>query len=162
MIGVMADSHDNIEAIEKALEFFKESGVDMVIHGGDIVSPFTVESFKKIDCEIRAVCGNNEGDLANLNKKFEELDVELSDFLEFQYDEVNIAVYHGHNPSILDSIVKSAKYDVVVTAHTHTPEVTLEENTLVVNPGETCGYLTGVRTVALLDIKEMKADIREL
>jgi len=162
MIGVMADSHDNIKAVEKAVEFFNKNEVDLVLHAGDIVSPFTLEPFKKLRGEFKAVYGNNEGDKFNLNRKLKDFDTELTDLLEITYGEKRIAVYHGQNPSILDSIVKSGKYDVVVTAHTHTPEVTLEENTLVVNPGETCGYLTGVKTVALLDVAEMKAEIVEL
>jgi len=158
----MADSHDNMEAVDKAIEFFNEHKVGLVIHAGDIVSPFTIGLFKKLKCDFKAIYGNNEGDKLNLNRKIKEFETELTDFLELTYDERKIAVYHGHNPSILDSIVKSGKYDVVVTAHTHTPEITIEENTLVINPGETCGYLTGVKTVALLDTTEVKAEIHEL
>jgi len=34
--------------------------------------------------------------------------------------------------------------------------------TLLVNPGEVCGYLSGRKTVALLDLEEMNAEIVEL
>lgn len=162
MIGVMGDSHDNIPAIEKAVEFFNSQNVDLVVHTGDMVSPFTVESFKKLKCEFKAVFGNNEGDRFNVMRKFKEMDSEVADYLEFDYDEKKFAVYHGQNPAMLDSIVKSKKYDIVITGHTHTPEVTLEDNTLIVNPGETCGYMTGIKTVAILNTQEMKADIHQL
>lgn len=162
MIGILADSHDNVAAIADAVQFFNKKEVDLVIHAGDIVSPFTVETLKELKGDFKAVFGNNEGDKFNLNRKLKDLDTELADFLELEYDEKRIAVYHGHNPSLLDSIVKSGKYDAVITAHTHQPEVTIEDNTLVINPGETCGYLTGVKTVATLDTKEMKAEIHEL
>jgi uncharacterized protein len=162
MIGIMGDSHDNIEAIKKAVEFFNKHNADLVIHTGDLVSPFTIDYYKQLKGEFRAVLGNNEGDRLNLGKKFTEMGIELADILEFDYDGKKIAVYHGQNPSLLDSLVKSKKYDVVATGHTHTPEVTMEDNTLIVNPGETCGYLTGVKTVALVDVNEMKADIHTL
>ncbi len=158
----MCDSHDNMEAIAKAVEFFNQEGVDLVLHAGDLVSPFTVEAFKKLDCDFKAVYGNNEGDIPNLNKKLEELSTELAELLELTYDEKEIVVYHGHNPTILEAFVESGGYDIVITGHTHTPEITLDGDTMVVNPGETCGYLTGVRTVALLDPKEMKADIHNI
>ena len=90
------------------------------------------------------------------------MDTELVDFLEMEFGGSQIAIYHGHDPSILDSIVKSCKYDIVLTGHTHTPEVTVDENTLVVNPGELCGYLSGIKTVALLDIDTLDAQIHDL
>ncbi len=162
MIGIMGDSHDNVEAIRKAVEFFNQQGADLVIHTGDIVSPFAIGHLKGLKGEFKAVFGNNEGDRPNVIKRVEEAGGEIAEVLEFEYDEKKLVVYHGQNPGLLDSLVKSRKYDIVVTGHTHTPEVTMDDNTLVVNPGETCGYLTGAKTVALLDTREMKADIHVL
>ena len=62
---------------------------------------------------------------------------------------------------IVDSLVGSGIYDVVVRGHTHTTEM-IEGKTLLVNPGEVCGYLSGRRTVALLDLEEIHAEIVEL
>jgi len=162
MIGVMGDCHDSIESMEKAIEFFNEKGVEMVILTGDLVSPFMVESLKKIKCDLKGVFGNNEGDKKTINMNLADMDAELVDFMEMDYADKKLAIYHGHDPSILDSIVKSSKYDIVLTGHTHAPEVTMDENTLVVNPGEVCGYLSGARTVALLDIEALDAQIHEL
>jgi uncharacterized protein len=163
MIGVIGDTHDNLMAIAKAVEFFNLNEMDLVVHTGDIVSPFAIEAFKDLKCEIKFVYGNNEGDRTNLVKKIrEELNAEISDYLEFEYNEKAIMVYHGQNPSLLDSIVKSNKYDIVLTGHTHTPEITIEENTIIINPGEACGYMNGVMTVAVLDTDRMQADIHKL
>ncbi len=41
IVGVLSDSHDNMPAIERAVDFFNENNVDMVMHAGDIISPFT-------------------------------------------------------------------------------------------------------------------------
>ena len=159
MIGLMGDSHDDVEAIKKAVEYFNEKGADLVIHTGDLISPFTIEHFRKLKGEFKAVWGNNRGDVENVAKRIAEFGGEIADILEVNYDDKKVLVYHGDNPSLLDSLVKSKKYDIIATGHTHTPEVTMEENTLIVNPGETCGYLTGVKTVALLDTTQMKADV---
>lgn len=162
MIGIMGDSHDCVESMKKAVEFFNKEETDMVVMTGDLVSPFMVEHLRGLESGIRGVFGNNEGDKKTINDNLADIDVELADFLEFEYDGMNIAVYHGHNPSILDSIVKSCKYDIVLTGHTHTPEVTIEGNTLIVNPGELCGYLSGSRTVALVDPQAFEARICEI
>ncbi len=162
MIGIMGDSHDHVDAMKKAVEFFNSKKVDLVVLTGDLISPFMVEHLKEIEADVVGVFGNNEGDKLTLNKNLREMDTELVDFLEMEFGGSQIAIYHGHDPSILDSIVKSCKYDIVLTGHTHTPEVTVDENTLVVNPGELCGYLSGIKTVALLDIDTLDAQIHDL
>ena len=162
MMGIMGDSHDHLTAVAKAVEFFNSHDVDLVVHTGDIISMFTLDALKKLKGDLKLIYGNNEGERANIAKKVQEMGFEIGEILEFDYDGKKVIAYHGQNPSLLDSIVKSRKYDIVATGHTHTPEVTMEENTLIVNPGETCGYLTGAKTVALVDATEMKADIHTL
>ncbi|MBM3309767.1 MAG: YfcE family phosphodiesterase, partial [Candidatus Altiarchaeales archaeon] len=49
MIGIMADTHDHVEATVRAVNLFKDKNVSMIIHAGDLVSPFTVEPLKKLD-----------------------------------------------------------------------------------------------------------------
>ncbi len=39
LIGLMADTHDNIHLIDRAVERFNEEGVELVLHAGDYVSP---------------------------------------------------------------------------------------------------------------------------
>ncbi|HDZ14270.1 MAG TPA: YfcE family phosphodiesterase, partial [Pricia sp.] len=34
-IGIVADSHDNVPAIKKAVEYFNKSNISFVIHAGD-------------------------------------------------------------------------------------------------------------------------------
>jgi putative phosphoesterase len=50
-------------------------------------------------------------------------------------------------------------YDVIVHGHTHEARVQRQGKTLVVNPGETCGYLTGESSIALLDTEMFEAKI---
>jgi len=47
-VGIMSDSHDNMPAIRAGVEFFNERKVDLVIHAGDLVSPFTAREIKKL------------------------------------------------------------------------------------------------------------------
>ena len=71
-----------------------------------------------------------------------------------------IALLHGTHQEIVDSLVESGAYDLIVRGHSHRAEI-LEGETLVVNPGEVCGYLTGRQTVALIDLDRMHAQIVE-
>jgi hypothetical protein len=162
MIGITSDSHDNIDAIEKAVEFFNSAGVDLVIHAGDHIAPFTVPKFKKLKSRFIAVFGNNDGEKKGLTDKFSEMGVKLEELAELNHTGKKIAVYHGTIEAITTAIIKSHKYDIVITGHTHKPKVETEGKTLVINPGELCGYLTGKRTIALLDMEKMEAKIIEI
>jgi len=162
MIGVLSDSHDNVPAIQAAVELFNKNEVPLVLHVGDWVSPFAVDPFTKLDAQLQGVWGNNEGEIRRLQEKFTELGVPVQEFLELEYDEKRIAVYHGTQPLLLDAVIKSGKYHVVLTGHTHMPEVSMEDGVLVVNPGELCGYITGKKTLALVDPEQMSAEIVEL
>ena len=48
MIGIMSDSHDHMDAIKTAVDVFNQAEVELVIHAGDIIAPFTVKEFKKL------------------------------------------------------------------------------------------------------------------
>ncbi|MBN2013692.1 MAG: metallophosphoesterase [Candidatus Altiarchaeota archaeon] len=162
MIGIMSDSHDDLEGIRMAVEFFNTKKTSLVVHAGDIISPFTFKEFRKLGCSLRGVFGNNDGERKGLNEKFSVLDMEFRDILEMEYDNVKVCVYHGTYEEIVHALVESGRYDVVVRGHNHKAEVWRKEKTLVVNPGEVCGYLTGRKTVALLDLEDLSATIYEV
>ncbi len=57
-IGLISDTHDNIQNIQKAIISFNEKLVRVVIHAGDIVSPEAVEAFDGM--KLIGVLGNND------------------------------------------------------------------------------------------------------
>jgi putative phosphoesterase len=59
----------------------------------------------------------------------------------------------------LRSVTCCGAYDVVVHGHTHQASLSKEGRTLVVNPGEICGYLSGKSTFAILDATTRAARI---
>lgn len=149
MIGIMSDSHDNLEGIRKAVKIFNDAHVDLVIHAGDIISPFTSKEIQKLNCDFKAVFGNNDGERDGLKAYFRGI-CQYSDFQEFEFEGKQFALIHGTQEEIVDALVKSCKYDVVIRGHTHKLEVQ-KGKCMMINPGETCGYLSGEQTVILLD-----------
>lgn len=162
MIGIMSDSHDDLDGINRALDFFNSKNTNLVLHAGDIISPFTVKAFKKLNCSFHGVFGNNDGERRGLNDKFSDLGTGLKDIVEVEHEGVRICVYHGTYEEIVHALVECRRYDVVVRGHTHKAEVWTKEKTLVVNPGEVCGYLTGRKTIALLNTVDMSTGIYEV
>lgn len=149
MIGIMADTHDNMDAIQRAVQIFNREKVDLVIHAGDLIAPFTAGELSKLNSEFVAVFGNNDGERDGLRKAYNEM-CYLEDFRELSVAGVNIAVIHGTDEALVDALARSGKYDVVVRGHTHKLKV-IPGNTMVINPGEVCGYVSGDKTVILFE-----------
>ena len=162
MIGIMSDSHDNMDAIKTAVELFNKKKVTTVLHAGDIISPFTVAAFSKLDADIYFVFGNNDGDRLLLKQKFDEIEAQCcGDFGDLEIDGKRIALLHGIYEPPVNALAESGDFDIVVRGHTHHAGVTEINETLLINPGETAGVLTGKRTVALLD-PELGVEIIEI
>lgn len=157
MIGIMSDSHDNIDAIRKVVKLFNTKDMDITIHAGDLISPFTAIEFQKLDSELIAVYGNNDGEREGLKNAFKDICI-LEDFKEISVEGWKFSIIHGTNPAIVDSINKSGKYDVVVSGHTHKLEI-LNGNTLSINPGELCGYVSSKQTVVMLDTDDLSFEV---
>lgn len=161
-IGLMSDTHDRLDAIRRAVDFFNRAGVEHVLHAGDLVSPFTAREFHALRARLHIIWGNNDGDRELLRSKFGEIGAELlGDFAALKFAGRRVALLHGTNQALIDALVKSGEFDVVVCGHTHEAKI-VEGQALVVNPGEVCGYLSGHQTVALLDLAALRPEIVEL
>jgi putative phosphoesterase len=164
LIGLISDTHDNLPMIEKAVKKLNEENVALVLHAGDYVSPFVIPKFKALNAKLIGVFGNNDGDHEFLKKRFSECpNCEVRGiFAEINADGFKIALLHGDETELLDALVNCGGFDAVVHGHSHANVSRKNGKTLVVNPGEVCGYLTGKATIALLDTVKREARIVEL
>ena len=149
MIGIMADSHDNLTKIKKAVEIFNEKKCSLVIHAGDFVAPFAAKELDKLNCPVKAVYGNCDGEKTGLNKAFATLgDIQEPPFI-FEHEKLKILVLHA--PSQLEEYIAQKKFDLIVYGHLHEPKAEKKEGVLIINPGETCGWLSGKGTIAIVN-----------
>jgi putative phosphoesterase len=163
IVGLIADTHDRLKMVDKAIKTLNEQKVKLVLHAGDYVAPFVIPRFNKLNAKLVGVFGNNDGDRELLKKRFTELGLEIhGSFAELNVDGLKIALLHGHEEELLNALINSEGFDVVVHGHTHKAEVYRKGKTLIVNPGEACGYLSGKPTIALLDTDERDVRIIEL
>ncbi len=164
LIGIISDTHDNLPLVEKAVKRLNAENVELVLHAGDYTSPFTIPKFKTLNCRLIGVFGNNDGDHELLKKRFSETkNCEIRGrFANVDAAGFKIALLHGDEPELLDALVHCGGLDAIVSGHTHVSVNTSVGRTLVVCPGEVCGYLTGKATLALLDTVKREAKIVEL
>ena len=164
LIGIIADTHDNLPMIENAVIRLNEENVALVLHAGDYVSPFVIPKFKALNAKLIGVFGNNDGDHEFLKKRFSECpNCEIKGrFAEINDEGFKIALLHGDETDLLGALVKCGGFDAVVHGHSHANMSRKNGKTLVLNPGEVCGYLSGKATIALLDTAKREAKIVEL
>jgi uncharacterized protein len=150
-IGLISDTHDNIENIEKAVGEFKNRRVDIVLHAGDFVSPIAVESFAGV--KLVGILGNNDTDIPGLRSAFNKIHGELKgEIFEAVYDGMKLVIYHGISSLKKECLVKSGKYDMVIYGHTHRKVSNKVGRTIVVNPGAAKGWFFGFySTIAVFD-----------
>jgi len=102
------------------------------------------------------VFGNNDGDKILLKKKFAELGADIRGRFAFVLvDGLRIALLHGDDTELMRSLLELESHDVIVCGHTHAPKTYRKGRTLVINPGEACGYLNGKPTISILDTETL-------
>lgn len=152
-IGILSDTHDNLQVVDAAIRQLNRERVDLTLHAGDYVSPFVIPRFADLESPMIGVLGNNDGDHRLLSARFaehEHLDLR-GGFAAVTAGGMTIGLLHGDDRELLQALIGRKAFDVVVHGHTHQTEVRTLGRTLVVNPGEACGYLSGRPTIAVLD-----------
>lgn len=162
-IGLIADTHDNMPNIQKAVKFFQNHKIDLVLHCGDHIAPFSINPFKDSGITIKAIWGNNEGEKLYFRESI--ADNEMIEIYETRPKKLEIdgrTILLMHEPDFLEIFAQSGEFDLICYGHLHEIENRKVDNCLIVNPGEACGYLSGKATVAIVDLDTLNATIHEL
>jgi len=131
-IGVISDTHDRLPTFRRALATFARLKVDAIFHAGDYVAPFAAKLIAP-------------GTLATPNLVDGPLRVEL----DTPAGKRGIVMHHFID-WLKPGEAKGA--DVVISGHNHVASVEQRDRTLLLNPGECCGWVHDRCTVALLDL----------
>ena len=164
LIGAISDTHDNLPQIEKAVQILNQQKVGLVLHAGDYVAGFVIPKFKQLNCKLIGVFGNNDGDHELLKKRFSETaNCTIHDrFATVQVEGYRIALLHGDEAELLNALADSGYFNAIVHGHSHLKGIQTRGKTLMINPGEVCGYLTGKPTIAIVDTVKNEAEIIEV
>lgn len=167
-IGIISDTHDNLQALDNILSKFEERGVKKLVHAGDIIAPFTLKRILARNFEFSGVFGNNDGELLTLSRIAKENGAFISHQpLILEFNDVEILILHGtggivETKKFAESLAKSGDYSVIVYGHTHELDVRRMGKVLIINPGEACGYLSGISTAVIFDPEKFETEIIKL
>jgi uncharacterized protein len=156
-VGLLADTHDRLPAIAGLLAAMAERDVAVVLHAGDFCSPFSLIPFIEAQVAVAGVFGKNDGDREGIRAKGEQgIAVELFESPHsFEIGGRRVLVVHD----IGDVAERSIEaHQLVVHGCTHRRETRRVGDTLIVNPGEGCGWLYGRPTAAVVDLDTMEVE----
>lgn len=162
LVGVLSDSHDHLDRLTLAVQHLRDRKVELVLHAGDFIAPFTIPVLHQVGCPIRAVFGNNDGERIGLHTRLTGLGHQLNE-RPFAYQFAGKRFLLLHEPAALEALEGSPQYDLVVYGHTH--QVDLRQpasGALLVNPGEVCGWVTGKATCAVVDLERRLIELVSL
>ena len=161
-IGILADSHDHLHYLERAVTLLRQRQVEFVLHAGDFVAPFTIPLLGQAGCPVFAVFGNNDGERVGLHMRLGQIGAEVHE-RPWTYHFRELRILLAHEPVALDSLSGSSDFDLVVYGHTHEVDVRCPpQGALLVNPGEVCGWLSGKPTCAVVSLGERRVEILDL
>ena len=158
-IACISDSHDNLNAVKSFLKEINEMKIKKVIHCGDIVAPFVIPIFKEYKITLYAVYGNNDGERKGLKSKIAESGGYINPS-PYIYEICGKRILVSH--SLLFDAGVAFDIDIYCFGHTHQYVIDKKDDIVLINPGELGGWLTGVSTYALLNLKDMNFEIKEL
>lgn len=160
-VGLMSDSHDRVPAIAEFLKQFQEAGIGLVLHAGDFCAPFALDPFETAHMSMAGVFGKNDADLESLRTRASRgIGLELFESPHsFEIGGQRILLAHD----IADIPERSIEsHAIVVHGHLHKQEMKTRGDTLIVNPGESCGWVNGVPTAAILDLDTKQVEFLTL
>jgi putative phosphoesterase len=157
-IGLLTDSH--IPSDRKAL--FDEvraafAGVDLILHGGDIITPGVLDWLEET-APVLAARGNNDGVWGDSRVR----DVQVLEFAGWR-----LVMLHDMEPEerplelLWLRYPEAAGADILVTGHTHYERIDYRQGVLQVNSGSPThphNYSTRLGTVGVLDLRPGQID----
>ena len=156
-VGVLADTHDRVPAISALVKAMAEQGAGMILHAGDFSAPFALEPLLARQLPVAGVFGRNDGDRQGLlGRAAAGIGVELFESPHtFEVGGRHILLVHDIGevqPRSLEA------HPVVIHGCSHKRECRKRGESLIINPGEGCGWVYGTPSAAILDLETNHVD----
>lgn len=157
-IGIVGDTHNNLKNVRRIVELFNESGVERVIHTGDISQPKTLDALTNLSMPMYGVWGNNDqGERLELAARAAQLGfIFCEPPLQLSWHERSILVVH--DPLEMRGVLAD-HHELVLHGHTHLYRHEQQGRRLIFNPGECAGHLAGYNAVGIVDLENLSASL---
>jgi uncharacterized protein len=160
-VGLLADTHDRMPAIDELVRQMQAAGAGMILHAGDYCSPFALRAFEEAHVSLAGVFGKNDGDTQGLVSRAQAgFGAELFESPHsFEIGGRRILLVHDIGDVNKRSVLS---HELVIHGSTHQQEMKTRGDTLIVNPGEACGWLYGTPSAAIIDLDALTVEFLTL
>lgn len=152
-IGILSDTHNHQKNLQAALELFRQQGIELLIHCGDLTSPETALELEG----FQVICTLGNGDIASGEIRQILMEQDPRNYAGMVYrgeiDGARIAVTHGHLSGQVEALVRSGQHDFVFKGHSHMRQDQTSGNTRLINPGALGGRHVQTRSICILDLE---------
>ena len=140
LIAILSDSHDQILHLQRAVEYATLQGAEILIHCGDLISPFMLPYLASFKGQVHLIYGNNVGDQHLISSRCETEINNIQHHGIFGAITVNqLQIAFHHYPELAYGVAETGKYDIVCCGHNHICTVKKINSCLLLNPGDLLG-----------------------
>ena len=157
-IGVVGDTHDRASNVERIIDLFREARIERVVHTGDVTGPAVLAQFAQLGVPMTGVFGNNDhASRQNLEAEARRFGMDFAlppRTLEWAGRRILVV----HDPEDAPPSSAAGEIDLILHGHTHRHRHERYGTTLIFNPGECAGFLSGHNAVGLVDLVTLEAE----
>lgn len=155
-IGIISDTHDNLDNLEVALNILATEGVTNILHCGDVCGADVVQRLASF--EVWIAQGNMDRGIRLAWTVEETLGRgRLAWFHKPTLGGYPAVVIHGDNEEVLSNLITSGEHAYVFHGHTHRRRDQTIGRTRVINPGALGGMRYQTRSFCILDLETGEA-----
>lgn len=157
-IGVVSDTHNNLKNVARIVELFNASGVERVIHTGDITQAKTLDVLANLAMPMVGVFGNNDiGERESLQAAMDAHGFEFRDPpFELTWHDRQIIVVH--DPLEFDGHLAD-HHELALHGHTHRYRDEVIGTNTFFNPGECAGQMAGLNAIGIVDLGTLGTEL---
>jgi hypothetical protein len=150
-IGIVSDTHDDLRALERALDLLHDEDIATLLHCGDLCGPAVVEALSGFDTWIARGNMDRHSELEATAQ--ETIGVSrLADRHHLTLDGHAAALVHGHREDELRRLINAGEHAYVFHGHTHRRRDQRIGPTRVINPGALGGMRWQQPSFCVLDL----------
>ncbi len=155
-LAILSDTHDQIANLRAAIAYCNAKSIDILLHCGDLISPFMLKELALFEGPVHLIYGNNVGDQHLISSRCSTEYANITHhgvFGKITCDNLKIALVHY--PEQARGLASLSNYDIICCGHSHRYGIEYWGKTLVINPGQLLGE-DDQAGFALLDLDQLK------
>lgn len=139
-IAILSDSHDHIPNLRRAVNHSNLEGAELLIHCGDLISPFMLPQLHRFRGQVHLIYGNNAGDQHLISSQCATMFDNIHHHgIQGEITADGLIIGFNHYPELARGLAMTGQNDIVCCGHNHIHNVENLGKCLLINPGDLLG-----------------------